>query len=242
MTGSFASDRACESAGSVLRPIRELAVIKVAVVEDDPRLREYLRDSIEESANLSCIWTADGLRAARRKLVDIPDVALIDLGLPDGDGSDLIADLRDAGQTKVIVITVFDDRASVMRAIRSGADGYLVKDSLQPEVAAAIESLNNGGAPMSASAAVHMLALAREQNAAHAPSGEPVVVLTPRETELLEVLTRGLSFKEAAGVLNISRHTVDDHMKSIYRKLSVHSRAEAVYEALSQNLIQMNRL
>ena len=216
-------------------------MIKVAVVEDDPRLREHLRESIEGSQNLSCIWTADGLGAARRKLVDLPDVALVDLGLPDGDGSELIADLQAAGRTKVIVITVFDDRASVMRAVRSGADGYLVKDSLQPEVAAAIEALNNGGAPMSASAAVHMLALAREQTQVSAPTGEPLVSLTKRETEMLEVLARGLSFKEAAGALNISRHTVDDHMKSIYRKLSVHSRAEAVYEAISQQLIQLNR-
>lgn len=214
-------------------------LIKVAVIDDDVRLRTHLLETINTSPTLECIWSAESLKQARAHLNDLPDIALVDLGLPDGDGADLISEFQNLGETKVLVITVFDDRQSVLKCIHSGADGYLVKDSSTSEIVAAIDALMDGGSPISATAAIHLIEMVRPAPQSHTAPEKDHVKLTPRETELLEVFAKGFSYQEVADILNISRHTVGDHMKSIYRKLAVHSRSEAIYEARQQRIIDV---
>lgn len=212
--------------------------ILISIVEDDVILRQHLEQVVANTHDLELLWSAGSLSQARDEFGEKPDVALVDLGLPDGNGAELIAEMAPAG-VKSLIITIFDDRASVLGAIRSGADGYLVKDSSSDEILDAIRSLADGGSPVSASAAIHMMSIIREiaPSGQQEPEGERL--LTKREIELLELFAKGLTYREAAKSLGISPHTVGDHVKSIYRKLAVHSRSEAVYEAIFQKLIKI---
>lgn len=212
--------------------------ILISIVEDDVVLREHLAQVVSNTHDLELLWSAGSLEQARDELGEKPDVVLVDLGLPDGNGAELIAEMAPAG-VKSLIITIFDDRASVLGAIRSGADGYLVKDSGSDEILDAIRSLADGGSPVSASAAIHMMSIIREIAPGGHPEPEGERLLTKREIELLALFAKGLTYREAAKSLGISPHTVGDQVKSIYRKLAVHSRSEAVYEAIFQKLIKI---
>jgi DNA-binding NarL/FixJ family response regulator len=140
----------------------------------------------------------------------------------------------------VLVITAFGDRDTVVAALNAGADGYLLKDSGPDTILDGIRATLDGGAPISASAAVYLLERLRGSG-----SGAPEVAvpeaerLTPREIELLELFSRGHSYKLASRALGISPLTVGNHVKSIYRKLQVHSRGEAVYEAVRRKQLSL---
>ena len=139
--------------------------------------------------------------------------------------------LKAGCDAKALVVTSFGDRETVVSAVRAGADGYLLKDSSAAVILDGIEVTLEGGAPISSAAAVYLLDRLRNapeiEVAAPENSG-----LTPREVELLELFAKGESYKDAARTLGISPLTVGNHVKSIYRKLAVHSRGEAVYEAI----------
>ena len=219
---------------------RTLPSVRVAVIDDDSRLRQHLVRILNTSSQLECAWSAGSLKEARKHLPNLPDVALVDLGLPDGSGAELIEDLQGQGATKVLIVSVFDDKQTVLNCIQSGADGYIVKESTPAEIVRAVEALMDGGSPISATAAIHLMDLVRQpgDKAANLDHVE-VNPLTPRETELLQLFVKGITYKEAADMLDISRHTVGDHMKSIFRKLAVKTRSEAVYEAVSKKFIHL---
>lgn len=164
-----------------------------------------------------------------------PDLVLLDLGLPDGNGVRLIHWLQRAGaRADVLVISVMGDEASVLAAIEAGAAGYLLKDSTNDEVLAAIRQVREGGAPLSPSIAVHLMRrLKRPQSGFVA--GE--TVLTPRETELLRLIAKGLSYEEVASILGLRHSSVATYAKNVYRKLQVHGRAEAAFEAMQMGLV-----
>ena len=216
----------------------EARPITVAVIDDHERLRAHFEQTIRNATGLALLWSADSLEDAYGKIDRMPDVALVDLGLPDGNGSQLIEKMQANADIKVLVVTIFDDRHSVLKAIHSGADGYLVKESSGTEIVSSIETLMDGGSPISAAAAIHLMDMVRKKPARQDPEEEPVK-LTPRETELLQLFAKGLTYREAANTLEISRHTVGDHIKAIYRKLAVHSRSEAVFEAYQNRLIEL---
>lgn len=205
---------------------------RIAIVEDDPIVRDYLIDIVTGADELDLAGVAPNLARARELLALGPDLFLVDIGLPDGSGLDFVPGVKAHGEAKVLVLTSFGDRETVVGAIRAGADGYLLKDSTAAVILDGIRTTLAGGAPVSSAAAVYMLELLR----ADPPRGEAPEErdsgLTPREAELLGVFARGGSYKEAARDLGISPLTVGNHVKSIYRKLAVHSRGEAVYEAI----------
>ena len=212
--------------------------VRVAVVDDDPIVRRHLEDAVRADPEFEFIASAGSLAAAQALVEAKPDVTLVDLGLPDGSGVTLIEQLKAAGAGIVLVVSVFGDQGSVLRSLDAGADGYLLKDSTPSVVVDAIRQALAGGAPISAAAAAHLLQRVR----AHPPAAEGspgLSELTPREIELLQLLAKGLKYREAAEALHISHHTIGDHVKAIYRKLSVNSRAEAVYEAVQGKLIQL---
>jgi DNA-binding NarL/FixJ family response regulator len=211
--------------------------VRVAIIEDSPIVREMLGEQIAAMAGLELAGTADSISAAAAVIAGGADVFLLDLGLPDGTGTALIPHIKAAGDAKIIVLTSFGDRDTVVRTIEAGADGYLLKDSSAADIENAIAAALDGGAPISAAAAVHLLERLRKQKDDAGADGRPA--LTRRETDLLQLFSKGYSYKETARILAISPLTVGNHVRSIYRKLDVHSRSEAVYEALQSGALRI---
>ncbi len=216
--------------------------LRAAIVDDDALLRANVRQNIERAGGIEVIGDVSSVREALRLASKRPDIFFIDLSLPDGSGFEVIAHLRKTSiECKTLVLSVFGDAANVVRAIELGADGYLLKGADAEQCAWAIQTVLEGGAPLSPAVAGHILrrlqthALGRPDTAL---SSRPS--LTHREMATLEGLAKGLSFKELACLLNISHHTVSDHVKAIYRKLQVNSRAEAIFEAAQCGLIRMH--
>ena len=213
-------------------------IVTIGLVEDDELLRESLILMLENIGGFEIAGAvgtlADGLRLLDRQV----DVFLVDLGLPDGSGLDLIAEVRSRELAcKVLVLTVFADVRSVVAAIEEGADGYLLKQSDSEQVIGALRTVLAGGAPISPAVASHILAKLRGSGLPKPKSS--AVSLTTKETAVLEALASGRSFKEVAAQQSISLHTVGDHVKAIYRKLSVNSRGEAVFKAVQSGLIRI---
>jgi DNA-binding NarL/FixJ family response regulator len=213
-----------------------LATAKLVVVDDNVVLRAHFISALRQ-ADLDVVGEGGSVAEALALIPLLPDLVLLDLGLPDGNGIAVIDALRShAPNCKVLVVTVFEDRASVLATLRAGADGYILKDTNAAALAAAVRATLAGETPISARAAGHLLSLVRDDSTKK-DNDRPT--LTARERELLELLARGMSRKEAARKMELSPFTVAEHLKNIYRKLSVRSRGEAVYEALQARLIDM---
>jgi DNA-binding NarL/FixJ family response regulator len=215
------------------------ATHRIAIVEDDPIVREYLIEIVTAAPDLDLAGVAPNLARARDLVGLAPDLFLVDVGLPDGSGLDLVPYVKANCNARVLVVTSFGDRETVVTAIAAGADGYLLKDSDPDVIRDGIRVTLAGGAPISAAAAVYLLERLRHNGGMIAPAVEEDSGLTPREVELLEVFAKGSSYKEAARLLGISPFTIGNYVKSIYRKLAVHSRGEAVYEAVKTGQLKL---
>jgi DNA-binding NarL/FixJ family response regulator len=214
-----------------MRSVVSRDTARIAIVEDDRDMREQLIDLISSSPELDIAGIATSVQAGRR-LIDLqPDLFLVDIGLPDGSGLELIADVKARSAAKILVLTMFADRETVIAAVESGADGYLLKDSEAAVILEGIAVTLQGGAPLSASAAVFLLERLRRDLFSKPATVSRADDLTEREIALLNLFARGLSYKETARELDISPLTVGNYVKSIYRKLAVNSRSEAVYAA-----------
>ncbi|HEX7988221.1 MAG TPA: response regulator transcription factor [Duganella sp.] len=213
----------------------------VLIVEDEPELLHRFSAALLAEEHLHLVAAVSSGAAALAVLASTtPDVVLLDLGLPDVDGIVVIHHvMRHCPDCDVLVVTMFGDDDHVFAALEAGATGYLLKDVGPERIAAGIHELRGGGAPISPSIARRVLARMRAPTPAGAPSGEaaPASILTPREIELLKLTAKGLSFDKVGELLGISPHTVVAHVKKIYRKLAVHSRTEAVYEATQLGLL-----
>lgn len=212
---------------------------RIAIVDDDPVVRAHLRDIVTRCSSLIAAGEAGSVAEAMSLIATDPDLFLLDLGLPDGSGLDVIPAIRARSKARVLVVTTFGDRATVVQALKAGADGYLLKDSEAGVILAGIEATLAGGAPISPAAAVYLIDMFRASAVEIADAGQDQASLTPRELELLKLFATGASYKEAARTLDISPLTVGNYVKSIYRKLAVHSRGEAVYEAISGGHIRL---
>lgn len=214
---------------------------RIALVEDDAIVRAHFVDLIGSQSALSLIGAAVNIAEAKDLIPQQPELFLVDLGLPDGSGLDLISAIRRGCSARVLVITSFGDRETVVAAIEPGADGYLLKDSSSQAIIEGIQITLQGGAPISAAAAVYLLdKLRRPDPTRQAARGNAEEAqLTVREIELPQCFARGESYKEAARSLSISPLTVGGFVKSIYRKLAVHSRGEAVFAAVKQGQLRI---
>ncbi len=210
----------------------------VLLVEDDDATRGRLARAVEASPSLHLVGVAGSCREARRQLAsESPDVLLVDLGLPDGSGVDLIREAKRRRATlEAMVVTVFGDEKHVVAAIEAGATGYILKDASNENIGESICELVRGGSPISPAIARHLLRRFREPPPM-ARTGEELPSLTEREQEVLRLLVKGFTFQEIGRLLGISAHTVTSHVKHIYEKLEVRSRAEAVYEALQRGIL-----
>jgi DNA-binding NarL/FixJ family response regulator len=224
--------------GGVTAPTRA----RVGIVEVDVILREALARSVASDGGLRVDGVAGSLQAGFALAAQGPDVLLVDLALPDGTGIDLIRHVHATlPMCRTLVITVFGDARHVVQSIEAGADGYLLKGTDAAEATSAIKTVLAGGAPISPNVARHLLGRIRSDRRSgptlQTPQGQ--VLLTPREVDVLDALAKGFSFKEVAAVYCISPHTVADHVKAIYRKLKVNSRAEAVFEASQTGILKL---
>lgn len=212
-------------------------LIRIAIVEDDPVMQDKLIRAIAEAEDMLVVAVAANVTEGMGVIeAGGYDVMLCDLGLPDGSGITLIREEAKLGRdTDILVITLFADHNKVLAAIRAGARGYLLKDEPIAECVAAVREIHRGGSPISPIIARELLSQIRLDPRRSAPP--PVSPVSERELELLNLFSRGFSYAECADVLSISVNTVGSHVKNIYRKLEVNSRAEALFEASSQGLL-----
>lgn len=220
----------------------------VAIVEDHPEFMRLFSDAVAQEHDFELSGTAaNGGEAFALINRQRADVYLVDLGLPDMNGIDVIRHaLRTHPGCEVMVITIFGDEEHVISSVEAGATGYILKESAPPEIVAAIRLLCSGGSPVTPSIARKILRKFHADKSVVGNSGTASIVsagaeaaLTDREAEILRVLAKGLSFNEIGESLSISAHTVARHVKHIYRKLAVHSRGEAVYEATRIGLLDL---
>jgi len=219
--------------------------IRVAIVEDDAHFQASFIRAIKAAPDMQLVGVAD-TRAEGLALLDASpaDVLLVDLGLPDGSGIDVIrATLARWPECGVMVSTTFGDETHVMQSIEAGAAGYLIKDSTPGRMTDEIRSLAAGGSPISPMIARQVLQRFRHAAPAAAP-GTPATAmaanpstLSAREREVLGFITRGFTADEIAALMQVSHHTVLTFVRRIYSKLKVSSRAEAIYEARSRGLL-----
>jgi DNA-binding NarL/FixJ family response regulator len=199
---------------------------RIAIVEDNKLIRESLVDYVHTGPDLKCVCTcATGEEALKELPKHTPDIVLMDIQLPNISGIECAARLRQAlPATKIIMVTVYEDTDRIFKALRAGAQGYLLKRCTPEQLVAAIHEVRDGGAPMSREIASKVIASFQEPVAAAAE----VEDLSGRERELLESLAGGKSNKEIASHLGLSEGTVRWHLSNIYDKLHVRSRTEAV--------------
>jgi DNA-binding NarL/FixJ family response regulator len=215
----------------------------VVLIEDDPTVREVVRELLSGAPGkrYPCLGEAGTIAEARQLCARTrPDVLLLDLGLPDGSGADLLRELRAARPELVgLVMSVFGDDAHVFDALRAGAIGYLLKEDITTRLLPSLDDLVAGGAPMTPSIARRVLKSLHEGGtSAPGPagaSGEPT--LTDRELEVTKLLALGASYDEIARAMSISTNTVRTHIRNIYDKLHVSSRTEAAMKAVRLGLV-----
>ena len=208
--------------------------ISVGIVEDKQDLRDILKDIVSTSTGFALCFAVDRAEDGIDVITQgsIPDIVLMDIGLPgiDGiEGTRRIADLSPS--TRVVMLTIHEDDAKVFDAICAGASGYLLKPTAAPALVDALNEVARGAAPINGFIAKKML----ERFAREAPI--PDYGLTAREQEILSRLVDGAPLKVIAADLNLSYHTVDNHVRNVYHKLHVRSRALAVAKALREGLV-----
>ena len=209
------------------------------IVEDRPDTRAWLVELVGETFPDLKLATATTLREARRWLAEEAPrgtlaLAIIDLGLPDGSGVELVADVaRDFPDALPVVATIYDDDTHLYDSLAAGAQGYVLKHERPEDVAACLRRIEAGEPPLSPSIARRLLERFRPEPA---PKPRDDAGLSPRETEVLTLLARGLSAPEAAREIGLKPQTVAGYVKVIYQKLHVTSRAEAVLAAAERGL------
>jgi DNA-binding NarL/FixJ family response regulator len=205
--------------------------IRVAIVEDNEEIRVSLERVIGRAAGLECVGSWPSGELAMKFLLPLrPDVVIMDIGLPDISGIECTARLKGLlPDTQVLILTVYGDHDKVFQALEAGASGYLLKRCSPAEIRQAILDVQQGGAPMTGEIARKVVQSFRKSGTLGASNTQ---ALTPREESVLDLLAQGYITKEIADKLAISFDTVRFHLKHIYAKLHVRSRAEAIVKRL----------
>ena len=209
--------------------------IRVAIVEDIRPLRDGFRALIDGTEGFECVGAFRSMEETLEKFrFDVPQVLLADIGLPGMNGIEGVRTLKQLypGLT-VLMLTVYDDDDRIFDALCAGACGYLLKKTPPGRLLESIREAASGGAPMTPEIARRVVRLFR----AVRPPAKADYDLTPHELRLLKLLVEGHNYKTAAGELNVSVNTICFHIKSIYGKLQVHSKSEAVAKALRNRLV-----
>lgn len=211
--------------------------ILVGIVEDDADVRARFVHAVRMHPRLALIFAAsnceEAIAMASARSVN---VLLVDLGLPDGDGREVIRWLV-THQPHVLsmVVTVFGDEHHVVTSLEAGAVGYLLKDTPVEELGQRVLELFEGGSPISP--AVARSVIRRFASLPRSTDPEGSTLLSPRELEVLRLIEKGLTYEEAAHALDVTWHTVTGYLRRVYRKLEVNSRSQAVFEARARGIL-----
>ncbi len=215
--------------------------IKVSIAEDNPALAKSIKEKIELFNNdIKYKFAAvNGIDLLGQLTHDHNvDCILMDIEMPKMDGikaTELIK--QKYPQIKIIMLTVFDDEDKIFRSIQAGANGYLLKDETPDKIYEGIKMIMEGGAPMSPTIATKSLQLLRNSLQLNTEAENVNFPISSREKDILEQLSKGLTYKQIADNLNISPSTVRKHIENIYKKLQVHNKLQAVQKAKKHNII-----
>lgn len=220
----------------------------ILILEDLPDAQRWLREAVEMAFPDAEVRACSRLETARATLGEFtPELCLVDLRLPDGSGLEFLRECRaEHPNSLLIVTTIYDDDIHVFPALQAGADGYLLKEESRASIAAALRTAVDGGAP-AISANISRLVLRHFNRRGDAVrSSRPVLscsadTLSPREMEVLALIAEGQTVSKAAETLGVSYHTAARHVKNLYSKLAITSRAEAVREAIRLGLFSTDR-
>ena len=206
--------------------------LSVLIFEDNSLLRESISSLISLKEDWALKGAFENVLSVKQHVAEHkPDLILMDIDMPGMTGIEAVKQIRLSNPSvPIIMLTVFDDNVHVLEAIRAGASGYLLKKHLSTKLFDAIEEVLSGGAPMSPSIARMVIASMQKTN-------DNPYQLTPREKEILSLLSQGNSYKIIAAQSEISLDTVRTHIKKIYEKLQVHSQTEAVSKAINEKLV-----
>jgi DNA-binding NarL/FixJ family response regulator len=212
------------------------AALKVGIIEDQSKIREGLRSLIDGTDGYRCVCSFGSMEEALAKIDrELPDVLLLDIGLPGMSGIEGIRRIKDLHPgLSVLMLTVYDDDQRIFDALCAGASGYLLKKTPPARLLESLQEVVGGGAPMSPDVARRVVALFREFR----PPADARHQLTPHEIRILKLLVEGYNYKTAADELDVSINTIRFHMRSIYEKLQVHSKSEAVSKALRHRIVR----
>jgi DNA-binding NarL/FixJ family response regulator len=221
--------------------------VNVTIVEDDTRYRESLTALIAHASGFTMLESFGSAADAVKRMREASDagtppawdIVLMDVGLPGMSGIEATRVIkRVIPKALVVVLTVFEEPPTILEAICAGADGYLLKKTPPQELLTQLQVVAAGGAPLTAGVARTLLDLVRSPSAqdTDAAPDDGLLRLTERERDVLRGLVRGLAYKQVADTLGISIDTVRTHIRAIYRKLQVHSVAEAVGRAIRGRL------
>ena len=211
-------------------------ILKVGIIEDQPKIREGLKALIDGTEGYRCVGSFGSMEEALPRIGrELPDVLLVDIGLPGMSGIEGIRRLKDQHPTlAMLMLTVYDDDRRIFDAMCAGASGYLLKKTPPARLLESLREVMDGGAPMSPEVARRVIGLFREIR----PPEQADYHLTPHEIRILKMLVEGHNYKTAAAELGVSINTIRFHMRSIYEKLQVHSKSEAVAKALRNRIIR----
>lgn len=207
--------------------------IRVAIVEDDDKIRNSMAVLLDGSHGFICIGQYESAESALRELpMKKPDVVLMDIHLGGMNGIQAVAEINEIlPKILVVMLTVVEDTSKIFKALQAGAVGYLVKSTPADEILASIRDVTEGGSPMSSQIARKVVQSFHKE----IENDDDLMKLTPREEEVLGLLSRGLLYKEIAEELYISKETVHNHLRKVYEKLQVRSRTEAVVRYLKRD-------
>jgi len=214
----------------------------ILLLEDLPEIRAWLKVLVLQVFPGAQISESARVHDALEMISAVKfDLALIDLGLPDGSGVDVVSGLRESQpEAQSVVVTIHDDDDHLFPALQAGAFGYVLKEQPREQIAEQLHRMTQGEPPLSPSIARRVIAYFAAQ-ARPQKDTIPHVSLTDRENEVLLRVAKGFTLPEIGVQLNLSRHTIADYVKQIYRKLNVSSRAEAALEAQRLGLFGRSR-
>lgn len=197
--------------------------IKVGIVEDEHEIRDMLIYFINQQPDMQCVLEADSVESFFKKVDDVPQLHVLiqDIGLPGMTGLDAIRKIREKlPRTEILMYSIFDDSDRIFKALCAGASGYILKNTRLEDIRRSILDVHNGQAAMSPSIAKKVIAYFRPQKTESQ--------LTDKEQMVVQLLTDGLSYKMVADRMQVSMNTVRFHIRNIYDKLQVHSKAEVI--------------
>ena len=211
---------------------KSLMAIKVAIIEDARGTRESLKELITRAPDMSCAGAYASAEDALAQIPNaVPDVVLVDINLPGMSGVECVSRLKETQpKLQLLILTTYEESDLIFNSLRAGASGYLLKNMRPAEILQAVEQVHAGGSPMSMHIARKVVSYFQNGR----PSHSDVEKLTKREHEILSLLAKGYLYKEIADQLSISLSTVRAHLHTVYEKLHVQSRTQAVVKYLQE--------